>query len=96
MPIELLKNVPLLVTYKDVIHRQRFFSDLREATKQSELYKQGLLSGALLVFKIQHLPTDEFFLMAKEYWGCSRLEKIQKPRSFKEHVGRIFEYYDET
>lgn len=83
------------LTYKDALHRQRFVSDLREATEQSELYKEGLLIGALLVSKIQHLPTDEFFLMAKES-GMFTPGKDSKTVLFKEHIGRIFQYYDET
>jgi hypothetical protein len=34
--------------------------------QQSELYAHDLLISALRVYKIQHIPDDDFFLMAQE------------------------------
>jgi hypothetical protein len=79
--------------YQDALHRQLFKQDLRTATRQSALYAHGLLISALLVFKIQHIPEDDFFLMAQEL-GMFTPGKDSKTVFFKEHLERIFKFYD--
>lgn len=80
------------LTYQDAMHRQAFKRDLRQAARQSELYAQGLLISALLVFKIQHIAEDDFFLMAQEL-GLFTPGKDSKTRFFNDHLKRIFQYY---
>lgn len=80
------------LNYQDAMHRQTFKKDLRQATRQSELFDQGLLISALLVFKIQHIAEDDFFLMAQEQ-GLFTQGKDSKTVFFNDQVKRIFEYY---
>jgi hypothetical protein len=81
------------LNYQDAIHRQRFTADLREATHRADAYKEGLLICVLLVFRIQHIPCDEFFLMAQEA-GFFTPGKDSKTVLFKDHSERIFQYYE--
>jgi hypothetical protein len=83
------------LNYSDAMHRQVFKEDLRAAVKQSELYPHQLLLSALLVFKIQHIPEDDFFAMAQEL-GLFTSGKDSKTVFFKEHLERIFQYYEEN
>jgi hypothetical protein len=83
------------LTYREAVHRQVFKEDLRVAVRQSELYSHRLLISALLVFKIQHIPEDDFFNMAQEL-GLFTAGKDSKTVFFKEHLGRIFQYYEEN
>jgi hypothetical protein len=83
------------LTYRDAMHRQMFRKDLRAATQQSEIYAHGLLISALLVFKIQHIAEDDFFLMAQEL-GMFAPGKDSKTVFFKDHLERIFKYYEEN
>ena len=78
--------------YQDAMHRQAFKRDLREAARQSELFDHGLLISALLVFKIQHIAEDDFFVMAQEL-GLFTPGKDSKTVFFNDQVKRIFEYY---
>jgi hypothetical protein len=82
------------LSYQNAMHRVTFKQDLREAARQCELYDRGLLISALLVFKIQHIPEDDFFLMAQEL-GMFTPGKDSKTVFFKEHLARIFQYYAE-
>jgi hypothetical protein len=82
------------LTYPDAVHRQIFKKDLREAVRQSELYAQGVLISALLVFKIQPIAEDDFFLMAQEL-GLFTPGKDSKTVFFKNQLERIFQYYEE-
>jgi hypothetical protein len=82
------------LNYQDAVHRQAFKKDLRAATEQSELYAQGLLISALLVFRIQHIPEDDFYLMAQEL-DMFTPGKDSKTVFFKNQLQRIFEYYEE-
>lgn len=82
------------LTYQDAVHRQIFKEDLRTAVRQSELYPHNLLLSGLLVFKIQHIPEDDFFAMAQEL-GLFTPGKDSKTVFFKEHLERIFQYYEE-
>lgn len=84
---DVMKTVGL--AYQDAMHRQIFKQDLREATRKSELYEHGLLISALLVYKIQHIPDDDFFLMAQEL-GMFAPGKDPKTAFFKDHLERIF------
>ncbi len=83
------------LAYQDAVHRQIFRDDLRAAVRQSDLYQHGLLISALLVFKIQHIPEDDFFTMAQEL-GMFTPGKDSKTVFFKEHLDRIFNYYEEN
>ncbi|MFZ1984317.1 MAG: hypothetical protein WAU91_07870 [Desulfatitalea sp.] len=80
------------LAYQDALHRQLFKKDLRAAVQQSELYAHGLLISALLVFKIQHIPEDDFFLMAQEL-GMFTAGKDSKISFFKDHIESIYRYY---
>jgi hypothetical protein len=81
------------LSYQDAMHRQIFKRDLRTAVRQSELYSHNLLISALLVFRIQHIPEDDFFTMAQEL-GMFTAGKDSKTVFFKEHLERIFQYYE--
>jgi hypothetical protein len=80
------------LSYRDADHRNIFKKELREATRQSELYEHGLLISGLLVFKIQNIPEDDFFLMAQEL-GLFTPGKDSKTAFFKAHLKRIYLYY---
>ena len=82
------------LSYQNAMHRQAFRQDLRQAVQQSELYTQGLLLSALLVFKIQHIPEDDFFLMAQEL-GMFTPGKDSKTVFFQDHLARIYQYFTE-
>jgi hypothetical protein len=79
--------------YSDGLHRRMFNEDLREATRRSELFSHGLLLSALLVFKLQQMADDDFFLMAKEL-GMYKPGRDSKTAFFKGQVERIFQYYE--
>lgn len=81
------------LNYQDAMHRQAFKRDLRRATRQSPLFADGLLISALLMFKIQPIAEDDFFLMAQEL-GLFTPGKDSKTLFFKKHLGRIFQYYE--
>jgi hypothetical protein len=81
------------LSYQDAMHRQIFNKDLRTATQLSELYTRKLLLSALLVFKIQHIPEDDFFSMSQEL-GLFTPGKDSKIVYFKEHLDCIFQYYE--
>jgi hypothetical protein len=81
------------LNYQDAIHRQRFNADLTEATRNAAAYEQGLLICVLLVFRIQHLPCDHFFLMAQEA-GFFTPGMNSKTVLFKDHSERIFQFYE--
>ena len=81
------------LTYADAMQREIFKKDLREATRRSELFAHGLLISALLVYKIQFIPDDDFFLMAQEL-GLFTPGKDSKTVFFKDQLDRIFEYYN--
>ena len=81
------------LAYQDAMHRQIFKKDLRAAAQQSELYEHGLLISALLVYKIQYIPDDDFFLMAQEL-DMFTPGKDAKTAFFKDHLERIFNYYE--
>jgi hypothetical protein len=81
------------LTYQDTVHRQIFKNDVREAVRESELYSHGLLISALLVFRIQHIPEDDFFLMAQEL-GMFTPGKDSKISFFKDHIESIYQYYE--
>lgn len=81
------------MNYKDAEHRQAFKRDLRVTVQQSELYGQGVLISALLIFRIQNIPEDDFFQMAHEL-GLFTPGKDSKTVFFKEQLERIFTYYD--
>ncbi|MFH0730920.1 MAG: hypothetical protein V2B19_31830 [Pseudomonadota bacterium] len=83
------------LTYKDAEQRQVFRKDLRTAVQQSELYPHGLLISALLLFRIQHIPEDDFFTMAGEI-GIFTSGKDSKTVFFKEQRDRIFQFYEEN
>jgi hypothetical protein len=83
------------LSYSDAVHRQVFKEDLRAAVKQSELYPHKLLLSALLVFKIQHIPEDDFFAMAQDL-GSFTSGKDSKTVFFKEHLERVFQYYEDS
>ena len=83
------------LSYQDAMHRQIFKKDLRVATQQSELYAHKLLLSALMLFKIQHIPEDDFFAMAQEL-GLFTSGKDSKTVFFKEHLERIFQYYEDN
>jgi hypothetical protein len=81
------------LAYQDAMHRQLFRKDLRTANQQSELYAHGLLISALLVFRIQHIPEDHFFLLAQEL-GMFTPGRDSKTVFFRDHLERIFQYYE--
>lgn len=83
------------LNYQDAVHRQTFKRDLRAAVRQSELFAHDLLISALLVFKIQPIAEDDFFLMAQEL-GMFKPGTDSKTNFFKNHLERIFQYYDAT
>jgi hypothetical protein len=87
---DLMQTVGL--SYSDALHRQVFKEELRAAVRQSELYPHKLLLSALLVFKIQHIPEDDFFTMAQEL-GLFTSGKDSKTLFFKEHLAHIYHYY---
>ena len=89
---DVMKSMGL--AYQDAMHRKRFEKDLRVANRQSELYEHGLLISALLVYKTQYIPDDDFFLMAKEH-GMFTPGKDSKTEFFKDHLERIFNFYEE-
>ena len=82
------------LTYQDAMHREMFKKDLREAVRQSALFVHGLLISVLLVFKIQYIPEDDFFVMAEEL-GMFTAGKDSKTVFFKDHMQRVFQYYGE-
>jgi hypothetical protein len=81
------------LTYQNAIHRERFTADLKEATRRATAYEQGLLICVLLLFRIQHLPCDDFFAMAEEE-GFFTPGKHSKKLLFKDHSERIFQHYE--
>lgn len=83
------------LSYRDAVHRQVFKENLRAAVRQSEPYPHQLLLSALLVFKIQHIPEDDFFIMAQEL-GLFTSGKDSKTVFFKEHLERLFHYYEKN
>ncbi len=82
------------LTYQNAMHRQVFKEDLRTANRQSELYPHNLLLSALLVFKIQYIPEDDFFIMAQEL-GFFTAGKDSKTVFFKSQLERIFQYFEQ-
>ena len=88
---DVMKTVGLL--YKESRHRQAFTAALREAVKKSELFEHGLLLSALLVYKIQFIPDDDFFDMAREL-GLFTPEKNSKTVFFNDQMERIFKFYE--
>jgi len=80
------------LNYPEAMHRRMFKQDLREATRQSELYARGLLISALLVFRTQYIAEDDFFLMAKEL-GMFTPCRDSKTVFFRDHLERIFHFY---
>lgn len=88
---DVMKTMGLL--YKESRHRQAFAAALREAVQKSELYENGLLISALLVYKIQFIPDDDFFDMAGEL-GLFTPGKDSKTVFFKDQMERIFKFYD--
>jgi hypothetical protein len=82
------------LSYQDAGHREIFKKDLRSAVRQSALYPHNLLISALLVFKIQHIPEDDFFAMAQEL-GLFTPGQDSKTVFFKEHLERVFQYDEE-
>jgi hypothetical protein len=83
------------LTYSDGLHRRMFNEDVREATRRSELFSHGLLLSALLVFKLQQMADDDFFLMAKEL-GMYKPGGHSKTGFFKGQVDRIFAFYGQA
>ena len=81
------------LTYADGEHRQMFTKDLREATRQSELFAHGVLISALLVFRTQYIADDDFFLMAREL-GMFTPGRDSKTVFFRDQLERIFRYYE--
>lgn len=88
---DVMKTVGLM--YKEFRHRQAFTANLREAVQKSELFEHGLLLSALLVYKIQFIPDDDFFDMAHEL-GLFTPEKDSKTLFFKDQMERIFKFYE--
>jgi hypothetical protein len=81
------------LTYSDGLHRRMFNEDVREAVRRSELFSQGVLLSALLVFKLQLMADDDFFLMAKEL-GMYKPGRDSKTAFFKGQLARIFQHYE--
>lgn len=79
--------------YKEADHRDRFTADLRKAVELSELYEHNLIISCLLVFKIQFIAHDDFFIMAEER-GLYTAGKDSKTVFFKEHMEAIFQYFE--
>lgn len=79
--------------YQDAVHRKLFKEELRTVTRQSKLYAEKLLISAVLVLRIQHLPEDDFFVMAQEM-GLFEPGKDSKTVFFKEHLDCIFSQAD--
>jgi hypothetical protein len=90
---DVLESVGL--QYSEATDREKFKRDLREAARQSELYSRGLLISALLVFRTQHMAEDDFFVVAKEL-GMFTPGRDSKTVFFREHVERIFQYYEQA
>jgi hypothetical protein len=88
---DVMKTVGL--DYKEALHRRTFTAALREAVKKSELFEHGLLLSALLVYKIQFIPDDDFFDMAHEL-GLFTPNKDSKTVFFKDQRERIFKFYE--
>jgi hypothetical protein len=88
---DVMKTVGL--AYKESRHRQTFTADLREAVQKSEVFGQGLLISALLVYKIQFIPDEDFFVMAQEL-GLFTPGKDSKTVFFKDQLDRIFEFFE--
>lgn len=88
---DVMKTMGLV--YREARHREKFMSDLREAVQESELYEHGLLISALLVYKIQFIPDDDFFAMAHEM-GFFTPGKDSKTVFFKDQMERIFKFYE--
>lgn len=88
---DVMKTVGLV--YKEARHRAMFTAALREAVQNSELYAHGLLISALLVYKIQLIPDDDFFAMAQEL-GLFTPGKDSKTVFFKDQMERIFKFYE--
>jgi hypothetical protein len=88
---DVMKTVGLL--YKESRHRQTFTAALREAVRKSELFEHGLLLSALLVYKIQFIPDEDFFDMAREL-GLFTPEKDSKTVFFNHQMERIFKFYE--
>jgi len=83
------------LAYRDAFHRRKFKEELRAAVRQSKLYPHKLLLSALAVFKIQHIPEDDFFAMAQEL-DLFTPGKDSKTVFFKEQMEGIFQYYEEN
>jgi hypothetical protein len=83
------------LSYQDALHRQIFKEDLRTAARQAGPYAQGLLISVLLVFRIQHIAEDDFFIMAQEL-GMFTPGRDSKTVFFKDQLERIFNYYAEN
>jgi hypothetical protein len=83
------------LTYQDGTHRKIFRKNLRKAVRQSELFPHNLLLSALLLFKIQDIPDDDFFAMAQEL-GLFTPGQDSKTVFFKKQLARIFQYYEEN
>jgi hypothetical protein len=81
------------LVYKKASHREMFTTALRKAVQKSELFEHGLLLSALLVYKIQFIPDDDFFLMAQEL-GLYTPNKDSKKGFFSSQVERIFKFYE--
>ena len=88
---EVMKSLGMV--YKDAGQRRTFTAALRKATQESELFKHGLLISALLVYKIQFIPDDDFFLMAHEL-GLFTPNQDSKKAFFEDQVERIFKFYE--
>jgi hypothetical protein len=80
------------LVYKDAGQRQTFTAAIRKAAQKSELFEHGLLLSALLVYKIQFIPDDDFFDMAHEL-GLFTPGKDPKKAFFKEQMDGIFKFY---
>jgi hypothetical protein len=87
---DVMKTVGL--DYKEALHRKTFTAALREAARKSELFEHGLLLSALLVYKIQFIPDDDFFDMAHEL-GLFTPNKDSKTVFFKDQMEGIFKFY---
>ena len=88
---DVMKSVGLM--YKEARHRQTFTAALREAVQKSELFEHGLLISALLVYKIQFIADEDFFVMAQEL-GLFSPDKDPKSAFFQDQLDRIFKFYE--
>ena len=88
---DVMKSVGLM--YKEARHRQTFTAALREAVQKSELFEHGLLISALLVYKIQFIADEDFFVMAQEL-GLFSPGKDPKSVFFQDQLDRIFKFYE--